>query len=515
MDQDERDFILESAHKIEEWENTPRTFVDPYSDMTSEEKSKLLAYQQELLAGKERENAELHAKLDRLIESQKKSQEAMTSMTVSMTEMAGELKELRLSNAAKDRTIQAQAELLSRNNQAMFGSKSQKRKASKATKSREKEKDDFDGGGESVDPESTEDVAHDNVTRPKARSEAQLKADLLRTGSSYRRMKADRTVSHMSDMAKLPKDAIVLRTLRQYAYEQNVVVTEHEYELVIYKQGNKIYRAYLPMDGDIRHLDKVPGTRASANMMAHLSMNRFALDTPLYRELRRLNDEGMRLSRKTLTNWLHKGSLLLAPIVEELKKTALEKDSVVNCDETWCRVKQYDMYRKRYIWCLVNREAKIVIYCYEDGSRGREALRTIIGDAQLQALQSDGYNVYLYLDNEMVGIDHVCCLAHARAKFQYAARISGDKDAEEILSYIARLYAKENTYRKAGLDAAQIRLARKSAASLEIVGLLRSKMDVLLAEGHPPGENSWKRRSDISTHSGNRSSCILKTADTV
>lgn len=202
MGQDERDFILESARKVEEWENTPRVFEDPYSDMTSEEKSRLLVYQQELLAVKEREIAGLHAKLDRLIESQNKSQEAMASMTASMSGMAGELRELRLSNAAKDREIQSLTELLSRNNQTMFGSRSQKAKASRATKSREKDKDDFDGSGDSVSPESTEDAAGDNVNPAKARSEAQLRADILRTGSSYRKMKADKTVSHISDMAK-------------------------------------------------------------------------------------------------------------------------------------------------------------------------------------------------------------------------------------------------------------------------------------------------------------------------
>lgn len=479
MDQSERDFILESARRVEEWENTPRAFMDPYSDMTSEEKSKLLVYQQELLANKERELAELNAKLDKLLESQ-------TSMTVSMTGMASELKELRISNAAKDKEIKSLTELLKRNNQTMFGSKSQKAKTSKAVKSREKDKDDFDGSGDTVNPDVTEDATSYNDNQTKHRSDAQLKSDILRTGSSYRKMKADKTISHRSDMDKLPEDAIILKTIRQYAYEQNVVITEHEYELIVYKSGGKIYRAYLPMNGDIQYVDKVPGTKASAEMMAHLAMNRFALDTPLYRELQRFKDEGMTLSRKTLTNWLHKGSELLAPIVAQLKKTALEKDSIVNCDETWCRVKQYDAYRKRYIWCLVNRESKIVIYCYEDGSRGREALKTIIGGAQLQALQSDGYNVYLYLDNDMIDIDHVCCLAHARAKFQYAAQTSGDRDAEDILSHIAQLYAKEKIYCEAGLNDAQIRDARKSASSLEIVGLLRSKMDVLLAEGHPP-----------------------------
>ena len=37
-----------------------------------------------------------------------------------------------------------------------------------------------------------------------------------------------------------------------------------------------------------------------------------------------------------------------------------------------------------------------------------------------KSLQSDGYNVYMYLDNELMDIEHLCCLAHARAKFMYA-----------------------------------------------------------------------------------------------
>ena len=31
--------------------------------------------------------------------------------------------------------------------------------------------------------------------------------------------------------------------------------------------------------------------------------------------------------------------------------------------------------------------------------------------------QSDGYNVYMYIDKELVDTEHLCCLAHARAKF--------------------------------------------------------------------------------------------------
>ena len=71
--------------------------------------------------------------------------------------------------------------------------------------------------------------------------------------------------------------------------------------------------------------------------------------------------------------------------IEYLKNNCLEKDSVVNCDETWCCVKVSDKFRKRYVWCLVNRLEKVAIYCYEDGPRGRKAQKEILEGRELRA----------------------------------------------------------------------------------------------------------------------------------
>nr|WP_229067157.1 hypothetical protein [Bacteroides fragilis] len=45
---------------------------------------------------------------------------------------------------------------------------------------------------------------------------------------------------------------------------------------------------------------------------------------------------------------------------------------------------------------MVNKLSKVVTYCFEDDSRGQDALKHILGDSQVKALQSDGYNVYKY-----------------------------------------------------------------------------------------------------------------------
>lgn len=173
-------------------------------------------------------------------------------------------------------------------------------------------------------------------------------------------------------------------------------------------------------------------------------------------------------------------------LIKILKDHCLDKDSIVNCDETWCRVKVEDRYKKKYIWCLVNKSAKVVIYCYEDGSRGRDALRHILGDSQLKALQSDGYNVYMYLDDELIDTDHLCCLAHARAKFKYACEQGGNKDADFFLDAFGELYQLEADYEKGKLSTEQIKACRENLKTKEILIKIRSKLDAMLSDVHPP-----------------------------
>lgn len=82
------------------------------------------------------------------------------------------------------------------------------------------------------------------------------------------------------------------------------------------------------------------------------------------------------------------------------------------------------------MWCLTNRKARIVFFVYKDttddeglhkhGGMSRNVLKEFLGDAKIKSLHSDGCNVYMYLDNELMDIEYLCCPAHARAKFKYA-----------------------------------------------------------------------------------------------
>lgn len=165
-----------------------------------------------------------------------------------------------------------------------------------------------------------------------------------------------------------------------------------------------------------------------------------------------------------------------------LKEKLLAKGAVVNCDETWCRVKVAGKYGKKYIWCMVNKEAKVAVYFYDDGSRGRKVLRDFLGETKIDALQSDGFNVYMYLDKELVDVDHLCCLAHARAKFKYAQEQGKDADAEYFISNIGRLYDLEEQYRLRHLTPQQILQERQGEQTTKIIKKIRQRLDKLLAE---------------------------------
>lgn len=169
-----------------------------------------------------------------------------------------------------------------------------------------------------------------------------------------------------------------------------------------------------------------------------------------------LTDMGMSISRNTLHNWLKKGKAYLDELVKVLKDVALEKDSIVNCDETWCKVRKYDHYKKCYMWVLVNKAEKVAIFFYDNGSRGREVLTDFIGDAELKALMSDGYNAYTFIGNELKSENlkdtvHLVCLAHLRAKFQKALEQGKDENARVLLDVINRLYTLERSYDAEGI----------------------------------------------------------------
>ena len=127
---EDKEFIVESAGRLERWENTPRPVPDGYADMSREELIKLVVYLQDRLEesdaarSKEREGlaAQVSALTDRiseLTEQLRKTNESMSAMAVQLSEQSRLLRE-------KDREIAGLQSTVKVGRKHLFGGKSQK-----------------------------------------------------------------------------------------------------------------------------------------------------------------------------------------------------------------------------------------------------------------------------------------------------------------------------------------------------------------------------------------------------
>ena len=408
-------------------------------------------------------------------------------MMKSIDRLTNQVADLTTQNKTLQQKVNDLLSQISVGNKVRFGSTSQKGTKKKAApvQDREKDKDDFDGtNGAAMSSNQQADAAPAEETESVEQTQ---KSFDYRKGMKYQTMFADNRVLHESDVNLLPEGATVIKSVIESTYEQVSYIVQHDYEMIIYKdKDGKIRKGYFPkvsVESENETLiDRFPGTHASCSLLANLVFNKYHMNTPVYREMVRLLNNKMNVSRNTVYNWFVKGSDQLKKVLPVLKEKLLAKGAVVNCDETWCRVKVNGKYGKKYIWGMVNQEAKVAVYFYDDGSRGRKVLRDFLGDTEIDALQSDGFNVYMYLDNELIDVDHLCCLAHARAKFKYALEQGNDEEAEYFLRVIAILYEMEKEYRLKHLTPEQIRQERQGAKTTKIIQQLRQRLDKLLAD---------------------------------
>ena len=479
----EKDELLKRVlmmQRLQGMETEPISAEDPYASMEKDQLISMIHF----LVKREEERAQENQELKDMV---RELRETRNSLMKSVDLLSKQLSDSSNEKAALLQKIDDLMSMISVNNKVRFGSTSQKgiKKKTAPVQDREKDKDDFDGtNGTAM---SSNQQTYAALAEETESVEQTQKSFDYRKGMKYQTMFADNRVLHESDVNLLPEGATVIKSVIESTYEQVSYIVQHDYEMIIYKdKDGKIRKGYFPkvsVESENETLiDRFPGTHASCSLLANLVFNKYHMNTPVYREMVRLLNNKMNVSRNTVYNWFVKGSNQLKKVLPVLKEKLLAKGAVVNCDETWCRVKVNGKYGKKYIWGMVNQEAKVAVYFYDDGSRGRKVLRDFLGDTEIDALQSDGFNVYMYLDNELIDVDHLCCLAHARAKFKYALEQGNDEEAEYFLRVIAILYEMEEEYRLKHLTPEQIRQERQGAKTTKIIQQLRQRLDKLLAD---------------------------------
>lgn len=161
----------------------------------------------------------------------------------------------------------------------------------------------------------------------------------------------------------------------------------------------------------------IPKSFATPSLLAQIIANKYHYALPLYRQEALFGQYGIKLSRKTMSQWILKCAEKLEPLIALLKETLLAQE-VLFADETTLTVLN-DERKKSYIWlygCGRDRGGDaqspgIVLFDYQDGSRGHHCPASYLSDYG-GYLHVDGYEAYEKTDAKLVG-----CWAHARRKF--------------------------------------------------------------------------------------------------
>lgn len=488
MELDELQRRILHRQELERLESMPPKSYNPSEGMSPEEMSRYIQFLFDQIQQKDAHHKELLEQIAGIKGELKQANSEQKRLNALVLSLTNQLNEALQANAEQSRIIADLQSSLRVSKKHRFGSPSQKGiTKTKDVTGRDDGKEDFDGTAGSLPPMADADTCNDETAKEKNDNRASRK------GCTNTKMSADCQVLHECDMTRIPSDAIILKKSIRKVFDSVNLIVEHDFEEITYKTADgRIVTAYYPMADDKEaHIydERVPGTHATSNLLSTLVFNRYQMSTPAYREMARMAEMKMSVSRQTLINWYGKIAKELTNLIPAMKDEALHAGANVNVDETWCRYQTRFGHKKHYMWCLANKAAKTVIFFYDEGKRNRNVLREFLGDAKINSLQSDGYNVYLYLDNELHDVEHLCCMAHVRAKFKYALEQGNDERARCFLEIIARLYGKEHTYKMKSLNAEEIKEARQGKEMEEMITGLREKLDYhLYFDKQPKGE---------------------------
>lgn len=196
----------------------------------------------------------------------------------------------------------------------------------------------------------------------------------------------------------------------------------------------------------------IKGSFASPEAIAHMMTQKFVMGSPLYRQEQEMKQNGILLSRQTMSNWLLKATEdWLAPIYHVLHEMLVQHD-VLHADETTLQVLREPgktAQSKSYMWLYrTSGDANhpIVLYDYKPDRRAKRPAEFLKGFAGY--LHTDGYDGYHSLSSE---ITIVGCFAHARRKFDEALKALPEKDREgsHVLRgkrYCDKLFALEREF---------------------------------------------------------------------
>jgi len=218
----------------------------------------------------------------------------------------------------------------------------------------------------------------------------------------------------------------------------------------------------------------IPKSNATAGILAHIAVSKFADGLPLYRQQKIFGRLGIELSRATMANWMVQAAEGCIGLIN-LLQDQIRGGPLIGIDESPLQVLNEagrDNTTKSYMWVFRGGapDRPSLLYQYQRTRSGRVALEFL--DNYHGYIQSDDFSGYDHLDQDP-NIVHLGCWAHARRKFakvvkvrkkHRSKRINPKSLADQALDYIGNLYQVEKEAQRRELDAVQIYHLRQEKA---------------------------------------------------
>ena len=386
MDTDELRQLIVQKRELLARETFSRRAFNRCENMSDEMKNRYVEYLIERLENTELDNRAMKLVLEDLTKELSRSNQ----MLEKLNDLQSLLEEERESRKSLERENIKLKEQLKSARKNRFGSKKQsvKKDASGSDDDpvdREKEKDGFDGTDESLDTRSVA-ASETQESHPSSPNPG----DLCNRPETYRTMGVNGTpVRHLSDLSKVPGRILDRKMVKTFRLD--ICLVEEQFEMVQYvEKGRKPRWGYFPKEGHPQAVTRFDGTRITPGFLQAIAYEVYVKNVTfglLHQWLRYGNDRiGEHLAQPA-----EERQEYLDRMVVELKRIALEKDA-------WSIVTRPGA---RSVNMTVTRNATCGS-CQQGGTcgdlllrgrfRGRDVLTNFLGDAELKALMSDGYN---------------------------------------------------------------------------------------------------------------------------
>ena len=192
---------------------------------------------------------------------------------------------------------------------------------------------------------------------------------------------------------------------------------------------------------------------ADVSLLAGLVVDKFVYHLPLHRQHQRMEQSGVKVSRATLTNYVHRSAELLKPVYEALI-SSIRSSKVLIMDETPIKAglahsdSGTSKMQRCYFWPIYGDQDEVAFPFF--ASRSGIAAREVLGDFQ-GVLLTDGYKVYERFSEMTKGVVHAQCWVHTRRNFVKAEAVEPEL-ARIALGFIGELYQHEKTIKERKLD---------------------------------------------------------------